>query len=186
MFRETNTIGSKANDVEISMHVIEIKGPRFTREMIQNVDDAARKVRPGRRRAGAMASRRPRRAPPRPTPDLLLLIHEFTKRGRLIVISGPSGRRQETLLKKLFGRCEGLRASVSATTDRATRRDGIDYYFPMRSFSGGAAANLNVARFLAATLVWTLPARSPSLEAGSDNLRRRPGPWPSSSDFLNP
>jgi uncharacterized protein (TIGR00255 family) len=39
MFRETNTIGSKANDVEISMHVIEIKGAiERIREMIQNVE----------------------------------------------------------------------------------------------------------------------------------------------------
>lgn len=39
MFRETNTIGSKANDVEISRHVIEIKAAiERIREMIQNVE----------------------------------------------------------------------------------------------------------------------------------------------------
>ena len=39
MFRETNTIGSKANDVEISRHVIEIKSiVERIREMIQNVE----------------------------------------------------------------------------------------------------------------------------------------------------
>jgi uncharacterized protein (TIGR00255 family) len=39
MFRETNTIGSKANDVEISRHVIEIKAAiERLREMIQNVE----------------------------------------------------------------------------------------------------------------------------------------------------
>ena len=39
MFRETNTIGSKANDVQISRHVIEIKGAiERIREMIQNVE----------------------------------------------------------------------------------------------------------------------------------------------------
>lgn len=39
MFRETNTIGSKANDSEISKHVIEIKGAiERIREMIQNVE----------------------------------------------------------------------------------------------------------------------------------------------------
>jgi uncharacterized protein (TIGR00255 family) len=39
MFRETNTIGSKANDFEISRHVIEIKTAiERIREMIQNVE----------------------------------------------------------------------------------------------------------------------------------------------------
>ncbi len=39
MFRETNTIGSKANDVEISRQVIEIKAAiERIREMIQNIE----------------------------------------------------------------------------------------------------------------------------------------------------
>jgi uncharacterized protein (TIGR00255 family) len=39
MFREVNTIGSKANDVQISRHVIEIKAAiERIREMIQNVE----------------------------------------------------------------------------------------------------------------------------------------------------
>jgi uncharacterized protein (TIGR00255 family) len=39
MFREANTIGSKANDVEIARHVIEIKtAVERIREMIQNVE----------------------------------------------------------------------------------------------------------------------------------------------------
>lgn len=39
MFRETNTMGSKANDAEISRHVIEIKAAiERMREMIQNVE----------------------------------------------------------------------------------------------------------------------------------------------------
>lgn len=39
MFRETNTIGSKANDVQISRHVIEIKTAiERMREMIQNIE----------------------------------------------------------------------------------------------------------------------------------------------------
>ena len=39
MFRETNTIGSKANDVEICRHVVEIKGAlEKIRELIQNVE----------------------------------------------------------------------------------------------------------------------------------------------------
>lgn len=39
MFRETNTIGSKSNDVQIARHVIEIKSAiERIREMIQNVE----------------------------------------------------------------------------------------------------------------------------------------------------
>ena len=39
MFRETNTIGSKAGDVEISRHVVEIKGTlEKIRELVQNVE----------------------------------------------------------------------------------------------------------------------------------------------------
>jgi uncharacterized protein (TIGR00255 family) len=39
MFREANTIGSKANDVEIAQHVIEIKTAiERIREMIQNIE----------------------------------------------------------------------------------------------------------------------------------------------------
>ncbi len=39
MFRETNTIGSKANDVEIARHVIEIKTVvERIREMVQNIE----------------------------------------------------------------------------------------------------------------------------------------------------
>ncbi len=39
MFREANTIGSKANDVEIARHVVEIKGAvEKIRELIQNIE----------------------------------------------------------------------------------------------------------------------------------------------------
>jgi uncharacterized protein (TIGR00255 family) len=39
MFREANTIGSKAGDVDISRHVVEIKGAlEKIRELIQNVE----------------------------------------------------------------------------------------------------------------------------------------------------
>jgi uncharacterized protein (TIGR00255 family) len=39
MFRETNTIGSKASDVEISRHVVEIKSAlEKVRELVQNVE----------------------------------------------------------------------------------------------------------------------------------------------------
>ncbi len=39
MFRETNTIGSKASDVDISRHVVEIKSAlEKIRELVQNVE----------------------------------------------------------------------------------------------------------------------------------------------------
>ena len=39
MFREANTIGSKANDIQIAKHVIEIKAViERIREMVQNVE----------------------------------------------------------------------------------------------------------------------------------------------------
>lgn len=39
MFREANTIGSKANDVEIARHVVEVKGAiEKIRELVQNVE----------------------------------------------------------------------------------------------------------------------------------------------------
>jgi uncharacterized protein (TIGR00255 family) len=39
MFRETNTIGSKANDIEIARGVIEIKTAiEKIREMVQNIE----------------------------------------------------------------------------------------------------------------------------------------------------
>ena len=39
MFREANTIGSKAGEVEISRHVVEIKGAlERIRELVQNVE----------------------------------------------------------------------------------------------------------------------------------------------------
>ena len=39
MFRETNTIGSKANDAQIAQHVVEMKASiERMREMIQNVE----------------------------------------------------------------------------------------------------------------------------------------------------
>ena len=39
MFREANTIGSKASDVEISRHVVEIKSLlERVRELVQNVE----------------------------------------------------------------------------------------------------------------------------------------------------
>lgn len=56
------------------------------------------------------------------------------KKGKLIVISGPSGVGKGTVVKQLMQRHERLRFSVSATT-RAIRpgeQDGVNYYFITR------------------------------------------------------
>jgi guanylate kinase len=52
-------------------------------------------------------------------------------KGRLFVITGPSGVGKGTLIKELLRRVPGLELSVSATTraPRGGERDGVDYHF---------------------------------------------------------
>jgi len=53
------------------------------------------------------------------------------RRGKLVVISGPSGVGRTTLLRKVLAAFPALVPSVSATTrpPRAGERDGVDYHF---------------------------------------------------------
>ena len=63
----------------------------------------------------------------------IMMQGDYSK-GRLIVVSGPSGAGKTTVLKEVFARCPRLELSVSATTrpPRPARCDGVDYYFLSR------------------------------------------------------
>lgn len=52
-------------------------------------------------------------------------------RGRLIVVSGPSGVGKDAVLEQFFSRMTGVVRSVSATTraPRPGETDGVDYFF---------------------------------------------------------
>ena len=52
-------------------------------------------------------------------------------KGRLFVVTGPSGVGKGTLIKELLRRVPGLELSVSATTRRPREgeQDGVDYHF---------------------------------------------------------
>ena len=55
-------------------------------------------------------------------------------RGKLLVISGPSGTGKSTAIGVLMSQMDGLEFSVSATTraPRPGENDGVDYYFVSR------------------------------------------------------
>ena len=55
-------------------------------------------------------------------------------KGKLLVISGPSGTGKSTVIGVLMQQMEGLEFSVSATTrqPRPGERDGVDYFFVSR------------------------------------------------------
>lgn len=67
----------------------------------------------------------------------------MTKRGMLIVFSGPSGVGKDTVLHRFLEREPGCELSVSATTrpPRPGERDGVDYHYITRErFEGMIAA----------------------------------------------
>ena len=58
----------------------------------------------------------------------------MSKRGIVIVISGPSGSGKGTVVKELRGICPTMQVSVSATTrlPREGETNGVEYYFKTR------------------------------------------------------
>ena len=69
------------------------------------------------------------------------------RRGRLVILSGPSGVGKGSLLKALIDRQPGIARSVSATTraPRPGEMDGIDYHFLSRD---RFVADISADRFI--------------------------------------
>ncbi|MCL2627241.1 MAG: guanylate kinase [Oscillospiraceae bacterium] len=55
----------------------------------------------------------------------------MSEKGKLVIISGPSGAGKGTVIKKLLELCPNLKFSVSATTraPRPGETDGVEYFF---------------------------------------------------------
>lgn len=55
----------------------------------------------------------------------------MANKGKLIVISGPSGVGKGTVIKRILSECKNLKLSVSATTREPREEDteGVTYYF---------------------------------------------------------
>lgn len=59
----------------------------------------------------------------------------MTNKGKLIVISGPSGVGKGTVIRKILSECDNIRLSVSATTREPREEDteGVTYYFKTKN-----------------------------------------------------
>ena len=55
----------------------------------------------------------------------------MTNKGKLIVISGPSGVGKGTVIRRILSECENIKLSVSATTREPRQEDteGVTYFF---------------------------------------------------------
>lgn len=55
----------------------------------------------------------------------------MVKKGKLIVLSAPSGAGKTTIARAVLARIDNLRFSISATTrnPRPNEKDGVDYFF---------------------------------------------------------
>ena len=58
-------------------------------------------------------------------------MEDILSKGKLFVISGPSGAGKGTIIKELLSQIEDVKLSVSATTrnPRPGEIDGVNYYF---------------------------------------------------------
>ena len=58
-------------------------------------------------------------------------MEDISSKGKLFVISGPSGAGKGTIIKELMSQLEDVKLSISATTrnPRPGEIDGVNYYF---------------------------------------------------------
>ena len=80
----------------------------------------------------------------------------MSKRGIVIVISGPSGSGKGTVVKELRAICPTMQVSVSATTrqPREGEQNGVEYYFKTREefeVSSNAVKSSNIPSTTAIT-----------------------------------
>src|SRR5579862_7835457 len=66
-----------------------------------------------------------------PVPETIAAAPESAARGRLFVVSAPSGAGKSSLVELALERVDRLRFSISSTTrpPRGQEKDGVDYCF---------------------------------------------------------
>ena len=150
MNRETNTIGSKANDVSMAQVVVNIKSEIECRRpataawsWTAPTADAPAPCSSWTATmwCSAPCSRRPLRLVLRARPRKE---NQKMRKGTLYVFTGPSGAGKGTVLSRLLSEDEKLFFSISATTraPRPGEKDGVQYYFLTKEdFEAKIAAN---------------------------------------------